>query len=140
MVSSAKILQDGTNADHTFHPSWINQGGAGDGIARDGHQMLFADLRGNGKSRISTTYPGMLYSSTNVDQGRTDRILVDKHGKVFAWLNDGDGTNFVWNPANDGKSILDSECMLDRMRFPDLTGSGRADIVCIVGTNRVGKF
>lgn len=25
------------------------------------------------------------------------------------------------------------------MRFPDLTGSGRADVVCMVGTNTIGK-
>ncbi|KAL9022248.1 MAG: hypothetical protein Q9185_000648 [Variospora sp. 1 TL-2023] len=46
----------------------------------------------------------------------------------------------MWEPANDGKQIFDGKCTLDRMRFADLTDSGKADVVCIVGTNSVGKF
>lgn len=72
--------------------------------------------------------------------GRTDRVLVAaEDGTLFAWLNDGDGANFIWEPANDGKQIFDGKCTLDRLRFADLTGSGKADVVCIMGTNNVGK-
>ncbi|KAL8646858.1 MAG: hypothetical protein Q9210_005893, partial [Variospora velana] len=111
---------DGANGDHKFNPNWIRRGGAGDPLSRDGSRMVFADLRGT---------------------GRSDRVLVAaEDGTLFAWLNNGDGTNIMWKPANDGKQIFDGKCTLDRMRFADLTDSGKADLVCIVGTNTVGKF
>ncbi|KAI4141771.1 MAG: hypothetical protein LQ341_003437 [Variospora aurantia] len=111
---------DGANGDHKFSPKWIRRGGAGDPLSRDGSRTVFADLRGT---------------------GRSDRVLVAaKDGTLFAWLNNGDGTNIMWEPAHDGKQILDGKCTLDRMRLADLTDSGKADVVCIVGTNSVGKF
>lgn len=67
-------------------------------------------------------------------------MVAAKDGTLFAWLNNGDGTNIMWEPANDGKQIFDGKCTLDRMRLADLTDSGKADVVCIVGTNSVGKF
>ncbi|KAL8969093.1 MAG: hypothetical protein Q9197_004527, partial [Variospora fuerteventurae] len=111
---------DGANGDHKFSPSWIRRGGAGDPLSRDGSRIVFADLRGT---------------------GRSDRVLVAaKDGTLFAWLNNGDGTNIMWEPANDGKQIFDGKCILDRMRLADLTDSGKADVVCIVGTNSVEAY
>ncbi|KAL8986983.1 MAG: hypothetical protein Q9177_003772, partial [Variospora cf. flavescens] len=111
---------DGANGDHKFSPRWIRRGGAGDLLSRDGSQIVFADLRGT---------------------GRSDRVLVAaKDGTLFAWLNNGDGTNIMWEPAHDGKQIFDGKCTLDRMRLADLTNSGQTDVVCIVGTNSVEAY
>ncbi|KAI4175392.1 MAG: hypothetical protein LQ348_006177 [Seirophora lacunosa] len=120
-MGAGKIARgDGLNGDHRFNPKWIPRGGAGDPLSRDGRQMVFADLRGT---------------------GRTDRVFVAaEDGTLFAWLNDGDGANFIWEPANDGKQIFDGKCTLDRLRFADLTGSGKADVVCIMGTNNVEAY
>ncbi|KAL8959199.1 MAG: hypothetical protein Q9193_003895 [Seirophora villosa] len=120
-MEAGKIARgDGVNGDHRFNPKWIPRRGAGDPVSRDGRQMVFADLRGT---------------------GRTDRVLVAaEDGTLFAWLNDGDGANFIWEPANDGKQIFDGKCTLDRLRFADLTGSGKADVVCIMATNNVEVY
>lgn len=74
-------------------------------------------------------------------QGRTDLIWVEpKKGALFVWQNDGDGTKMVWNKANGGKQVLDGKCTPNRMRFPDLTGSGKADLVCIVGDSQIDAY
>ncbi|KAL8924334.1 MAG: hypothetical protein Q9208_004115 [Pyrenodesmia sp. 3 TL-2023] len=109
---------DGMNGNHRFNPYWVRLDA--DPIGRGGSQVVLADLRG---------------------KGRADRIFVNPtDGSLSAWLNDGDGTYFVWNPANNGQPILDGKCTLGRMRFTDLTGSGKVDVVCIVGSNSIVAY
>lgn len=102
--------------------------------------MVFADLRGTGIALPDPCDPSVAYIRANDVLGRTDRILVAaEDGTLFAWLSDGNGNDFMWEPANDGQQVFGGKCTLDRLRFADLTDSGRADVVCIVGTNQIGK-
>lgn len=79
------------------------------GVGHDGLNLLFADLRGTGKS---------------------DYIWIDpKNHEMNAWLSDGVDPKFKFNEA--ANPISKAGCHIDRLRLPDLTGSGRADYVCI---------
>ncbi|KAL9585488.1 MAG: hypothetical protein Q9212_001494 [Teloschistes hypoglaucus] len=116
----------GKNGDHKFNQKWTYRGYAfgdvGDGLGpgKDGQGLIFADLRGT---------------------GRTDMIWREpKKGALFVWFNDGDGTRMLWNKANGGKEFLPAKCTPNRQRFADLRGTGRADLVCIVGDDGIDVY
>lgn len=46
----------------------------------------------------------------------------------------------VWNKANGGNEFLPAKCTPNRQRFADLRGTGRADLVCIVGDDGIDAF
>lgn len=79
------------------------------GVGHDGLNLLFADLRGTGKS---------------------DYIWINpENHEMNAWLSDGVDPVFKFTEA--ANPISKAGCHIDRLRLPDLTGSGRADYVCI---------
>ncbi|KAL9578712.1 MAG: hypothetical protein Q9203_006991, partial [Teloschistes exilis] len=85
----------GKNGDHKFNQKWTNRGyafgsiGEGLGSGKDGHNLIFADLRGT---------------------------------------------------PNGGKEFLSAKCTPNRQRFADLRGTGRADLICIVGDDEIDVY
>ena len=79
------------------------------GVGHDGLNVLFAELRGTGKA---------------------DYIWIDpKTHEMNAWLSDGVDPHFQWTEA--ANPILRPNCPIAQVRLPDLTGSNKADFVCI---------
>ena len=109
-LSLTKVREQvGTNGPAVFHQKWYNRGKIAYGFGLDGLNVLFADLRGTGK---------------------TDYLWINpKTSAMHAWLNDGDGTKFKWTEAKN--PVATGQCPINRLRLPNLTGSGKADYVCI---------
>ncbi|KAL8691479.1 MAG: hypothetical protein Q9218_003306 [Villophora microphyllina] len=116
----------GVNGEHKFNQDWIDRGyvfgsvSNGVGKGRGGHGIVFADLRGTGRADLIWRNP--------------------QDGTLYVWFNDGHGTEMIWNKANEGRVFLEGKCSPNRQRFPDLRGTGRADLVCIVGDDGIDVY